>query len=131
MNRISRESLTRVNRVVRAFNRQHTEKEKFLETNEFFTKNSKSLFMIMQLTQPVFFLVMNIAVCRIFYFGANLVSQNALEVGRMVAFLDYLFHAMMSMMSFCTIFMMYPRANVSAKRINAVLNKELSLSKSS
>ena len=126
MNRISRESLTGV-RVVRAFNRQHTEKEKFLETNEFFTKNSKSLFMIMQLTQPVFFLVMNIAVCRIFYFGANLVSQNALEVGRMVAFLDYLFHAMMSMMFFCTIFMMYPRANVSAKRINAVLNKELSL----
>ena len=126
MNRISRESLTGV-RVVRAFNRQHTEQEKFLETNEFFTKNSKSLFMIMQLTQPIFFLVMNIAVCRIFYFGANLVSQNALEVGRMVAFLDYLFHAMMSMMFFCTIFMMYPRANVSAKRINAVLNKELSL----
>lgn len=126
MNRISRESLTGV-RVVRAFNRQHTEQEKFLETNEFFTKNSKALFMIMQLTQPIFFLVMNIAVCRIFYFGANLVSQNALEVGRMVAFLDYLFHAMMSMMFFCTIFMMYPRANVSAKRINAVLNKELSL----
>ncbi|MEE0451800.1 ABC transporter ATP-binding protein [Peptacetobacter sp.] len=126
MNRISRESLTGV-RVVRAFNRQHTEQEKFLETNEFFTKNSKSLFMIMQLTQPVFFLVMNIAVCRIFYFGANLVSQNALEVGRMVAFLDYLFHAMMSMMFFCTVFMMYPRANVSAKRINSVLNKELSL----
>lgn len=126
MNRISRESLTGV-RVVRAFNRQHTEQEKFLETNEFFTKNSKSLFMIMQLTQPIFFLVMNIAVCRIFYFGANLVSQNALEVGRMVAFLDYLFHAMMSMMFFCTIFMMYPRANVSAKRIQSVLNKELSL----
>lgn len=126
MNRISRESLTGV-RVVRAFNRQHTEQEKFLETNEFFTKNSKALFMIMQLTQPIFFLVMNIAVCRIFYFGANLVSQNALEVGKMVAFLDYLFHAMMSMMFFCTIFMMYPRANVSAKRINAVLNKELSL----
>ena len=126
MNRISRESLTGV-RVVRAFNRQHTEQEKFLETNEFFTKNSKALFMIMQLTQPVFFLVMNIAVCRIFYFGANLVSQNALEVGKMVAFLDYLFHAMMSMMFFCTIFMMYPRANVSAKRINVVLNKELSL----
>ena len=126
MNRISRESLTGV-RVVRAFNRQHTEQEKFLETNEFFTKNSKALFMIMQLTQPIFFLVMNIAVCRIFYFGANLVSQNALEVGKMVAFLDYLFHAMMSMMFFCTIFMMYPRANVSAKRINSVLNKELSL----
>lgn len=126
MNRISRESLTGV-RVVRAFNRQHTEQEKFLETNEFFTKNSKSLFMIMQLTQPIFFLVMNIAVCRIFYFGSNLVSQNALEVGRMVAFLDYLFHAMMSMMFFCTVFMMYPRANVSAKRINSVLNKELSL----
>lgn len=126
MNRISRESLTGV-RVVRAFNRQHTEQEKFLETNEFFTKNSKALFMIMQLTQPIFFLVMNIAVCRIFYFGANLVSQNDLEVGKMVAFLDYLFHAMMSMMFFCTIFMMYPRANVSAKRINAVLNKELSL----
>ena len=126
MNRISRESLTGV-RVVRAFNRQHTEQEKFIETNKFFTKNSKSLFMIMQLTQPIFFMVMNIAVCRIFYFGATLVSQNALEVGKMVAFLDYLFHAMMSMMFFCTIFMMYPRANVSAKRIQAVFNRELSL----
>ncbi|WP_300282210.1 ABC transporter ATP-binding protein [Peptacetobacter sp.] len=126
MNRISKESLTGV-RVIRAFNKQENEKDKFVEINEKFTDNSKKLFKIMQFTQPIFFMLLNFAVCRIFYFGALLISKDMLEVGKMVSFLDYLFHAMMSMMFFCTIFMMYPRAKVSADRIQAIFKSELSL----
>ena len=51
-----------------------------------------------------------------------MIDANILQVGKLVAFMEYLFHAMLSVMLFCTVFMMYPRASVSAKRIQAVLD---------
>ena len=53
-----------------------------------------------------------------------MIHAGHLEIGQLVAFMDYLFHAMFSVMLFCMVFMMYPRANISAKRIMAVLNTE-------
>ena len=126
LNMISRENLTGI-RVIRAFNRQDNEKEAFSEKNNEFAGNSKRLFKIMLYTQPIFFMLMNFAVCLIFYFGALLISNGNLEVGKMVAFLDYLFHAMISIILFCTIFINYPKANVSAKRIQSVFDSDLSL----
>lgn len=126
INRISRENLTGL-RVIRSFNRQKSEEIRFSKTNEEFAHNSKLMFKIMQSTQPIFFLLMNIAVCRIYYVGAILISDGSLEIGKLVAFLDYLFHAMISMMLFCMIFMMYPRANVSAKRIQEVFDSDISI----
>ena len=126
LNMISRENLTGI-RVIRAFNRQDNEKKIFSEKNEEFAGNSKRLFKIMLYTQPIFFMLMNFAVCLIFYFGALLISNGNLEVGKMVAFLDYLFHAMISIIFFCTIFINYPKANVSAKRIQSVFDSDLSL----
>ena len=67
-------------------------------------------------------MLMNLAVLAIFWVAAILIEQGSLPVGQLVAFMDYLFHAMFSVMLFCTVFMQYPRAEVSAKRIEEVLN---------
>lgn len=121
LNRISRENLSGI-RVIRAFNNDQYEQKRFKETNHRFTKYSKKLFKIMTMTQPIFFMLMNVAGLSIYWVAAHLISTVSLEIGQLVAFMDYLFHAMFSIMLFCTVFMMYPRAEVSAKRIEEVFN---------
>lgn len=121
LNRISRENLSGI-RVIRAFNNDQYEQNRFKETNHRFTKYSKKLFKIMTMTQPIFFMLMNVAGLSIYWVAAHLISTGSLEIGQLVAFMDYLFHAMFSIMLFCTVFMMYPRAEVSAKRIEEVFN---------
>lgn len=121
LNRISRENLSGI-RVIRAFNNDQYEQKRFKETNHRFTKYSKKLFKIMTMTQPIFFMLMNVAGLSIYWVAAHLIFTGSLEIGQLVAFMDYLFHAMFSIMLFCTVFMMYPRAEVSAKRIEEVFN---------
>ena len=121
LTRISRENLSGI-RVIRAFNNDQYEQKRFKETNHRFTKYSKKLFKIMTMTQPIFFMLMNVAGLSIYWVAAHLISTGSLEIGQLVAFMDYLFHAMFSIMLFCTVFMMYPRAEVSAKRIEEVFN---------
>ena len=121
LNRISRENLSGI-RVIRAFNNDQYEQKRFKETNHRFTKYSKKLFKIMTMTQPIFFMLMNVAGLSIYWVAAHLISTGSLEIGQLVAFMDYLFHAMFSIMLCCTVFMMYPRAEVSAKRIEEVFN---------
>lgn len=121
LNRISRENLSGI-RVIRAFNNDQYEQKRFKETNHRFTKYSKKLFKIMTMTQPIFFMLMNVAGLSIYWVAAHLISTGSLEIGQLVAFMDYLFHAMFSIMLFCTVFMMYSRAEVSAKRIEEVFN---------
>lgn len=121
LNQISRENLSGI-RVIRAFGNDEYEQERFSETNHLFTKFSKKLFRLMSMTQPIFFMLMNIAALAIYWVAALLIQNGYLEIGKLVAFMDYLFHAMFSIMLFCTVFMMYPRAEVSAKRIEEVLN---------
>lgn len=121
LNRIFRENLTGI-RVIRSFNNDSHETERFDRENRFYMKQSRSLFKLMSSTEPVFFLVMNLAALAIYYVAAGMIDANILQVGKLVAFMEYLFHAMLSVMLFCTVFMMYPRANVSAKRIQAVLD---------
>lgn len=123
LNRISKENLSGI-RVIRAFNNDAHEQERFEYTNHQFTFFSKKLFKIMTMTQPIFFMLMNVAGLAIYWMAGHLISKGALEVGQLVAFMDYLFHAMFSIMMFCTVFMMYPRAAVSAKRITEVLNMD-------
>ena len=121
LNRIFRENLTGI-RVIRSFNNNSHETERFDRENRFYMKQSRSLFKLMSSTEPVFFLVMNLAALAIYYVAAGMIDANILQVGKLVAFMEYLFHAMLSVMLFCTVFMMYPRASVSAKRIQAVLD---------
>lgn len=121
LNRISRENLTGI-RVIRAFNNDAYESERFDGTNKQYMNHTKRLFKLMMITQPIFFLLMNIASMGIYWIAAGLIDAGSLPVGQLIAFNEYLFHAMFSMMLFCTVFMMYPRAAVSARRIEAVLD---------
>lgn len=126
LNRISRENLTGI-RVIRAFNNDAHEAARFDEKNKDFMRYSKRLFKLMMITQPIFFLLMNLASMGIYWIAAGLIDAGSLPVGQLIAFNEYLFHAMFSMMLFCTVFMMYPRAAVSARRIEAVLNTKTSI----
>ncbi len=121
LNRISRENLSGI-RVIRAFDNDAYEQQRFDDTNEKFTGYSKKLFKLMMMTSPIFFLLMNVAGLCIYWVAALLIQGGDLPLGQLVAFMDYLFHAMFSIMLFCTVFMMYPRAEVSAKRIEAVFD---------
>ena len=121
LNGIFRENLTGI-RVIRSFNNDAREKERFGEQNQAFTNQSKKLFTLMSSTEPLFFLLMNIAALAIYFVASQMIDQSALQVGQLMAFMEYLFHAMFSVMLFCLVFMMYPRANISAKRIEAVMN---------
>ncbi|MEG0708956.1 MAG: ABC transporter ATP-binding protein [Longicatena sp.] len=121
LNLVSRENLSGI-RVIRAFNNDEFEQKRFDQMNNQFTNYSKKLFKVMSITSPIFFMLMNVAGLFIFWIAALLIANNDLQVGQLVAFMDYLFHAMFSMMLFCTVFMMYPRAEVSAKRIQEVFD---------
>lgn len=121
LNRIFRENLTGI-RVIRSFNNDARETERFGEQNQVFTNQSKKLFTLMSSTEPLFFLLMNIAALAIYFVASQMIDQSVLQVGQLIAFMEYLFHAMFSVMLFCLVFMMYPRANISAKRIEAVMN---------
>ena len=121
LNRIFRENLTGI-RVIRSFNNDARETERFGEENQEFTNQSRKLFTLMSSTEPLFFLLMNIAAISIYFIASQMINQSTLQVGQLMAFMEYLFHAMFSVMLFCLVFMMYPRANISAKRIEAVMN---------
>lgn len=123
LNRILRENLTGI-RVIRAFRKDKYETERFGETNEFYAKVSKKLFRLMAITQPIFFLILNIATLAVFWVSSGKINNGTLQVGQLVAFLEYLFHAMFSIMLFSMVFIMYPRAAVSASRIQDLLNED-------
>lgn len=123
LNRISRENLSGI-RVIRAFDNDAYEQNRFDETNHAFTGYSKKMFKLMSMTQPIFFMLMNIAGLCIYWVASLLIANGNLPVGQLVAFMDYLFHAMLSVMLFCTVFMMYPRAAVSAHRIQEVFDRD-------
>lgn len=123
LNRISRENLTGIC-VIRAFHNDAYETKRFDGANQTFMTYSKRLFKLMMMTQPIFFFLMNIASMGIYWIASGLIDQGSLPVGQLIAFNEYLFHAMFSVMLFCTVFMMYPRAAVSAKRIEAILQCE-------
>ena len=78
----------------------------------------------MLLTQPIFYFLMNLVTLVIFYVASHMIDAGTLQVGKLIAFQEYLFHAMFSMMLFCNVFVMYPRAAVSAKRIMSVLSTQ-------
>lgn len=123
INRISKENLSGI-RVIRAFTNDNHEKKRFDEANQAYMNYSKGLFKLMSSTQPIFFLVMNLAGMAIYWISSIMIGEGGLKVGELVAFMDYLFHVMFSIMLFCMVFMMYPKAEVSAKRITKVLETE-------
>lgn len=123
LNRISRENLTGV-RVIRAFRKSEYESERFAETNNDYATTSKKLFKIMSFTQPAFFFLLHLAMMAVFWISSLMIDKGTLQVGQLVAFLEYQFHAMFSIMLFSMVFVMYPRAQVSANRIQELLDEE-------
>lgn len=123
LNLISRENLTGI-RVIRAFGNDDYETKRFEETNTYYANVSKKLFKLMSITQPAFFLLLNIAVLAVFWISSEKINIGEIQVGQLVAFLEYLFHAMFSIMLFSMVFIMYPRAEVSANRIKEILEEE-------
>ena len=120
LNRISRENLTGI-RVIRAFGNDDYENERFAHTNEKYANISKKLFKLMAISQPTFFFLLNLAFIGLLWISSQMISRGTLQVGELVAFGDYLFHAMYSIMLFSMVFVMYPKAQVSANRIQALL----------
>lgn len=123
LNRIARENLTGV-RVIRAFCKDHYESKRFSEANENYAAYAKKLFKLMSVTQPSFFLLLNLGIAIVFILSSHLIDAGTLQVGKLVAFQEYMFHAMFSMMLFSLVFVMYPRAEISARRIKELLDEE-------
>ena len=123
LNRISKENLLGV-RVVRSFNNDAWELSRFSSANDAYTGYSRKVFQLMMLTQPTFFFLMNLAILAIFWIAASMIQAGAMQAGSLVAFQDYVFHAMFSTMLFCTVLVMYPKAAVSARRIAEILETE-------
>lgn len=121
INRISKENISGI-RVIRAFTNDRHEKNRFDEANSAYMGYSKKLFKLMSVTQPAFYFLMNLAGMLIYWISSIMIQQGGLNIGQLVAFMDYLFHVMFSIMLFCLVFMMYPKAAVSAKRITRVFN---------
>ncbi|MBU5675038.1 ABC transporter ATP-binding protein/permease [Alkaliphilus sp. MSJ-5] len=126
LNRISRENLLGI-RVIRAFRKSDYEAERFAGINEIYASNSKKLFKIISFTQPAFFFLLHLSMLAVFWVSTIMIDKGTLQVGQLVAFLDYQFHALFSVMLFSMVFVMYPRARVSANRIQEILGEEPSI----
>ena len=131
INNVTRENLTGI-RVVRAFNSEKYQEDKFSAVNNELTNlqlfNQKA-FAIMS---PVMYLVMYFLTLSIYFVGASLIKNSTLVMklslfGDMVVFSSYAMQIIMSFLMLAMIFMMLPRANVSAKRINEVLDIDISI----
>lgn len=127
LNLVTRENLTGL-RVVRAFNNESTEEKKFEGANNDLMKLNLFVNRLMTILQPVMMLVMNIAVVAIVWFGAQFVSNGTIEIGNMMAFMQYAMQVIMSFLMISIIFIMIPRASVSAKRVSEVIDTEVSIS---
>ena len=131
INGLTREHLSGI-RVIRAFNAENFQEEKFENANNILTKTQLFNQKTMSILSPIMYLVMNILTLVIYFVGAYLIN-NSLMVDKitmfsdMVVFTSYAMQVIMSFLMMSLIFIMYPRASVSANRINEVLNTESSI----
>lgn len=131
LNGVTRENLTGI-RVVRAFNAEQYQEDKFNVANNNLTNQqlfNQSVFSIMQ---PLMYLIMNSVTLAIYFVGAMLIKEAGIAdkivlFGNMVVFSSYAMQVIMSFLMLAFIFMMLPRAQVSANRINEVLDTQISI----
>ena len=126
LNLVTRENLTGL-RVVRAFHNEKIEQTKFQRVNN--ELNGLNLFVnrLMMVLDPVMMLVMNITSIAIVWFGAWLVDAGTLEIGNMMAFLQYAMQVIISFLMISMVFIMVPRAAVSVRRVSEILNTQPSI----
>lgn len=121
LNLVLREGLTGI-RVIRAFNRAGHEKRRFNEANLDLTGTGLKVNRIMGTMMPVMMLTMNFATIAIIWFGSFRIDSGDMQVGSLMAFLQYAMQIMFSLMMVSMMFVMIPRASVSAARIREVLD---------
>ena len=126
VNRVLREQITG-NRVIRAFVRDEYEKERFRGSNTELTDVSLSTGRLMALMFPTVMTVVNVSSIAVIWFGAMRVDSGAIQIGALTAFLAYLMQIVMAVMMATFMFMMVPRAEVCAERIEEVLGTDSSV----
>ncbi|MCM3280194.1 ABC transporter ATP-binding protein/permease [Exiguobacterium sp. MER 193] len=126
LNLVLRENLTGI-RVIRAFNREKEEQVRLTEANERLTDVSIKVNQIMAFLMPVMMLVMNLTVVGVIWFGGIRIDNGAMQIGDLMAFIQYVMQIMFALVMASVMFIMVPRASVSANRINEVLEMEPSL----
>ena len=131
LNGVTRENLTGI-RVVRAFNAETYQEEKFAEVNNALTNQQLFNQRVFAILSPVMYLVMHFLTLAIYFVGAVLIKEALMGeklvlFGNMVVFSSYAMQVIMSFLMLAMIFMMVPRASVSAARINEVLDTEITI----
>ena len=117
---LTRENLTGL-KVIRAFNNEKLEDHKFAKTNKKLTRLMIFIDSILELQNPLINIIFNGTSLLCIWFGISFLGDNVAYLGNMVAFSEYVTHVMMSFLMLSMFFVMFPRANVSAERINQVL----------
>ncbi|MBF6634621.1 MAG: ABC transporter ATP-binding protein, partial [Planococcus sp. (in: Bacteria)] len=120
LNLVVRENLTGI-RVIRAFNREPQEKERLQKANRELADVSIKVNKVMAFLMPVMMLVMNMTVVAVIWFGGIRINNGAMQIGDLMAFIQYVMMIMFALVMASFMFVMVPRAAVSAKRINEVL----------
>ncbi len=126
LNLVSREILTGIS-VIRAFSREKQEEERFEEANARLTRTNLFVNRCMTFMMPLMMLIMNGITVLIIYNGSHAVDAGTMQVGNMMAFMQYAMQIIMSFLMITMMSIMLPRAGVSAKRINEVLETEVTI----
>lgn len=126
INQVIREKLTGV-RVIRAFATQKYERKRYDKANKDIYEVSVKSAYIMSILMPIVMFVINASSVAVVWFGSHLVNGGAMEIGDMMAFMQYAIQVLFSILGVTMIFVMIPRAMVSVKRINEVLETESSV----
>lgn len=126
LNLVTREILTGIP-VIRAFSREKFEEDRFEVANEELTKTNLFVNRCMTFMMPLMMLIMNGVSVMIIYFGAHAVDNGSMQVGNVMAFIQYAMQIIMSFLLITAMSIMIPRANVAAVRINEVLDTEGSI----
>ena len=126
LNLVSRENLSGM-LVVRAFTNEKFEEARFDKANEDLTRTNRFTQRVMSLTMPIMMLIMNLVTLLIMWVGGHAIAESTMQVGDMMAYIQYTMQIIMSFLMIAMIFIMVPRAMVSADRVQEVLTTELSI----
>ena len=126
LNLVSRENLSGM-LVVRAFTNEKFEEARFDKANEDLTRTNRFTQRVMSVTMPIMMLIMNLVTLLIMWVGWHAIAESTMQVGDMMAYIQYTMQIIMSFLMIAMIFIMVPRAMVSADRVQEVLTTELSI----
>ena len=126
LNLVSRENLSGM-LVVHAFTNEKFEEARFDKANEDLTRTNRFTQRVMSITMPIMMLIMNLVTLLIMWVGGHAIAESTMQVGDMMAYIQYTMQIIMSFLMISMIFIMVPRAMVSADRVQEVLTTELSI----